>query len=115
MLRLRHHIPVEPAGLKSRGSVWVGNLLACGFVIEPGKARKLLSPARRYCRGQVFSEIAEKQKRCFRRELLTHEEQWRRGREQHDLQRGANRASICNHGDPFAERAVSDLIMILQE
>ena len=115
MLRLRNRIPVEPAGFKGSAIVRVGDLLACGFVVEPGKASELFSPARCNRRGQVFPKIAEEKKRRFTPKFFTHEEQWWRRREQHDFERRANRAGICNLVDTFAESTVSDLIVILQE
>src|SRR5450755_2636971 len=115
MLRLRNRIPVEPAGFKGSGIVRIRDLLACGFVVEPGKASELFSPAGCNRRGQVFPKIAEKEKRRFAPKFFTHEEQWRRGREQHDFERRANWAGICNLEDSFAERTVSDLIVILEE
>src|ERR1039457_4680599 len=88
MLRLRNRIPVEPAGFKGSAIVRVGDLLACGFVVEPGKASELFSPARCNRRSQVFPKIAEEEKRRFAPTFFTHKEQWRRGSEQHDLQPG---------------------------
>ena len=76
---------------------------------------ELISPARSDSRGQVLLEIAEEEKRRFRAELFAHEEQGRGRRKQKDCRCRAHGASIRNRSDPFAERTVSDLIMILKE
>ncbi len=119
MLRLCNSIPVKPRGRKSCDRIRVGDLLARRRVVglrrELCKMSELFSPARRNRRGQVLPKIAEKEKWCFRSEFFAHEEQrWGRGEQQY-CQHGAHRAWICNFGDTFAEGAVSDLIMVLQE
>ena len=39
----------------------------------------------------------------------------RRGREQHDGERGFERRRLRQHGQPLAQRAVADLVVVLQE
>ena len=47
--------------------------------------------------------------------FLAHEQQWYRGRQQQQRQAGTHRRSRRQDGQSFAERTITDLIMILQE
>ncbi len=115
MVLLFNSAPVKPRGRKRRRSIWVRNLLACGRVVEPGKASELVSAARRNRLSQGSLKIAEKQKWCFCPELFAHEKQRRKWGKQKDRCRGTNGSRICNGGDTLSESTISDLIMILQE
>src|ERR1700736_5939315 len=115
MARLPSDAPVELRGLKGAGIAGVGNPRASSGVIESGKMSELISPARGNGSSQILLEITEKEKRCFRPELFTHEEQrWGR-REQEDRRRRAYRTVIRDLNDPLAERPVTHLVMILKE
>src|SRR5580704_2128352 len=115
MARFRNHAPVEPRGLKRCCGIRVGNPLAFGRVGESRKMRELVSPTLGDCRSQVLLEIAEKKEWCFSSKLFSHEEKWRRGREQEDRGRRAYSATIRNVNDSVSERTVSDLVVILKE
>src|SRR5260370_21703836 len=115
MARLPNDAPVELRGLKGAGIAGVGNPRASGRVLEAGKASERISSARGNRSSQIFLEITEKEKRCFRPELFTHEKQrWGR-REQEDGRGRGYRTAIGNLNDPLAECTVSDLVMILKE
>ena len=64
---------------------------------------------------QLRLEIAEEEERSRRRPLLTHEEQRRRRREQEQRAERAQRRGRSEPREPFAERTVPDLIVVLQE
>src|ERR1700722_1101256 len=115
MTRLREIVPVKLRGLKSCGSVRIGNSFPRGRIVEAGKARKLISPSGGYRRGEALLEVAEKKKRAFHAELLSHEKQRRRRGEQQDCTRRAHRPWICDCRDSFPEGAIPHLIVILKK
>src|SRR3569623_2849123 len=62
---------------------------------------------------EVALEIAEKRKQSCCAPFFAHEQHWRQRREQGDRQRGFYRSR--RRRKPVAERAVADLVMVLNE
>src|SRR5208282_4736822 len=115
MVRLRNHAPVEAGRCKGCGRVRIGESLAFGWVAELSEMSELVSPAGGNGLSQILLEITKKKKRRLRSELFAHEQQrWRRSK-QKNCRRRTNGTWIRKLDDPLAERAVSDLIMILEE
>src|ERR1700733_4378914 len=115
MERFPNRAPVKPRNLECFNRVRISDSLASCRVAELGETSKLISSTCRHRSRQFLLEIAEKQKRRLRSELLTHEEQ-RRGRiEQKDGRCRTNRAGIRQGENPFPESPIANLIVILQE
>src|SRR6516165_3038317 len=107
--------PVEPRLRErcKRSRVW--KLLARRLASELGEMGEFLAPSYAHRIGETRLEIAKECERPEARPLLTHEQQRDLRRQQHDgngrVQRGLGRVSR----QPRPERAVSDLVMVLQK
>src|SRR5271156_2206589 len=115
MGRLRNLAPVEARSSKGCCSTRIGNPLAFGWITEPSETSELISPSRGNRRSQFLLEIAEKEERCVRPKLFAHKQHWWRRGKQKNCQRHTHGTWFGKLGDPLAERAVSDLIMILKK
>ena len=107
----RRAFPVEHGGLKRR----------C-FAADPEPRRHISHRRRRTpCGGPCGRprrdrrEIAEERERLRRSPFLAHEQQGDHRRQQRDRQRGLDRSRIGHALEPVAERAVADLVVVLQE
>ena len=92
-----------------------GNWRASRRIGKLRKAGKFPAPAFAHGLGQLRLVVGEKQERRGLARLLAHEDQRNLRAEQ--LQRGRRfeRARVRECGQPLAERAIADLIVILQE
>src|SRR5580704_421218 len=115
MVRLRSRAPVKVRGCKGGGCIRIGDPCAFGRVSELSEMRELIAPARGNGCSQSLIEIAEKEKWRFRSEFFAHKQQRRRRGEQKNCRCRTDGSWICEFGDALAERAVSDLIVILKE
>ncbi len=76
---------------------------------------EFLAPAVAHRFRELALEVAEERKRLARAPFVAHEQQRRRRREQRHGQRGLERRGWRQRRQPLAERAVADLIVVLQE
>src|SRR5580704_8463542 len=100
--------------LERRDGVGIGKLGEKRLIGKLRKARELAPPPVANGLGELWVVIGEEQKRSFARRLLAHENQ--RYLRTEELQRNGRfqRFWIGQRRQPLAERAVADLIVILQ-
>src|SRR3954467_14611201 len=102
--------PVERGCLEGALGERVGHL-----ALEALEARELLAPAVAHRFAQLAVEIAEELERLAAAPLLAHEDERRRPREQVNRAQRFQPALVRQDDEALAERAVADLVMVLQE
>ena len=110
--RRRARIPIEHGGLKGRPDRADRESRRH---ISHRPRRYSSAPALAHGFGEVALEIAEERKRRFRAPFLAHEQHRDHRRQQGDRQRGFDRLRLALAFEPVAERAVADLVVVLQE
>src|ERR1700704_5036291 len=65
--------------------------------------------------GKVALEVAEERKRHLRAPFFSHEQHRRHRGDQCDRERGLDRFGVRNAFKPVAQRAIADLVVVLQE
>ncbi len=113
-------IRVDPApvelGRKERGfRARIGNLRHPFRIGELRKAREFLAPSLAHGLRQFPVEVAEEQKWLRRAPFLAHEQHRDLGSEQIDACKRADGFGRSQRVQPFAERAIADLVVILDE
>ena len=103
--------PVERGAEHGLLRQWIGHVLAALLV----RLGKLFSPPVADRVGKLALKIAEERKRPPRAPFVAHEHQRRRRREQRDGKRRLQRRRRREHRQPLAQRAVADLVVVLQE
>src|SRR6185436_4279968 len=83
--------------------------------LEAGEARELLAPALAHRLAELAVEVAEEEERLAAAPFLAHEEERRRRREKLDRRERLQLAILRERDQPFAHRAVADLVVVLQE
>ena len=107
--------PVEHRALERRLGLGIGNVRAGRLIGELREAGELAPPALGHARAQIRAEIAEEEERLGRGPFLAHEEEGQGGREEEHRGGRAHRIGGGERGDPLAEGAIADLIVILEE
>ncbi|VWC50302.1 hypothetical protein BLA6863_07811 [Burkholderia lata] len=82
---------------------------------EGRKGRELATPAFAHRVGKRAAIVGEELERLRAAVFLAHEQQRDRRREQQQRGRRAHRVFVRERAQPFAERAVADLVVVLQE
>ena len=85
------------------------------FARELGELLELAPAPLAHGIGELVVEVGEEAERLGRAPLLAHEQERDVGREQEDRLHRLDRLGRRQSGDPLAERAVADLIVILDE
>src|SRR5579871_6293154 len=107
--------PVELAGEKGRFRERVGDACAGRWVLKGGEARKLLAPTRAHVIGELAAEIAEELEGTRSAPFLAHEQHWYLWQQQIGRGHGAQCLRAAQHTQALAQRAIADLIVILNE
>src|SRR5438552_12281026 len=102
--------PVERGSLERALGERIGQL-----ALEALEAGELLAPALAHRLAQLAVEIAEEEKRLAAAPLLAHEDQRRRRRQELDGRQRLYFPLVGKAQQPLAQRAVADLVVVLQE
>src|SRR3954468_18527868 len=117
-LRMAGFYDLAPIELRRRESLFCSGVGDAGLGLRRAEAfesSKLLTPALHDLWCQLRAEVAEKQKWRAGREFLAHEQQWnRRGKQQTDRFQALHRGRYQG-AETFPQRAIADLIMVLNE
>src|SRR5919198_2896457 len=114
MGRLQALAPHQTAVLKRGRGLRIGNAHPDDGIGEPVESRKLLSSAYRDEPAQVHVMVGKELKAAAGGPFLAHEQQGCLGKEQQQRTQRAVERSIDLMVEPAAERAVSDLIVVLE-
>jgi hypothetical protein len=104
-------LPIEHGRSKCRDVEWIRHLVAISGVGPVVFSPPSLADGA----GKLALKIAKEGKRRFRSPFFAHEQHWRHRRQQGDGKRCLDRSGIGDALEPVAERAVADLVVILQE
>ena len=115
VLGLLRDRPVQSRRLEGRERVRIRNVRPRRFAGELGKLPELAPAALAHGVRHLVVEIGEKAERLRRAPFLAHEQERNVGREQEHRLHGLDRAVLRKVRDAFAERAVADLIVVLDE
>ena len=107
--------PIELGCEESRLSAGIRNLCDTLGIREFRKARKLLAPPFPHGVGEFPLVVAEKEEWLLRAPFLAHEQHGYLRSEQVDAGERPDRLGRCQHVEPFAKRAIADLVVILDE
>src|SRR5580658_10096829 len=93
----------------------IRNLCAALFVAEGREAREFATASFAYGIRQIACVVGEEQERLIRAKLFVHEQQRNLRREQQQARGGPQRIWWAQLAQALAERAVADLIVVLQK
>src|SRR5262245_6596710 len=110
-LRCRGCIPIELRRAKGRFRQRVWNLVTQRLI----GGLELLASTFAYRVSQSPMEIAEERKRLRRSPLFAHEQERRHGCEQRDGERGGQSGPVRLHRETVTQRAIADLVVVLQK
>ena len=112
--RVRRLAPIELRGLECGERIRVGNPLAVLGIAEGPPPAELVAPALAHLARQLAMKVGEEAEGMRLAPLLAHEEQRDRGAEQQNGGQGRDRRRRGEALEPLAERAVADLVVVLQ-
>jgi hypothetical protein len=108
-------LEIEPTRREGLRRIRIGNLLPLLLVGERTERAELVAPALADGLGQIALVVAEIQKRLPRAVFLAHEQHRNLWRQQQDRETGTEPLRRRQLRQPFAECAIADLIVVLQE
>src|SRR6185503_9497909 len=107
--------PIERGLFERTFGERVGDALADFRVLERGEALELLAATVAHGIAELAVEVAEKEERLLTAPLFAHEEERRRWREELNGAQGLQGPVVGEGKKAFAEGAVADLVMVLEE
>ena len=84
-------------------------------VAEAGEALEFVAPSLAHRLAELAWEVAEEEEGLPAAPLLAHEEERRRRREKQDCRERFQNFFVSQNREPFPERPIADLVMVLQE